>query len=239
MLKPTDFFDLTDYDHADLFRGCEFVWQALPRLAHYLQALLPARKHQILGDVAPGAHLVAGTAIYIGPGAVVEPGAMISGPAYIGPGAQVRHGAYVRSNALIGAGAVVGHDTEIKNSILLPGAHAPHFNYVGDSILGRRVNLGAGTKLSNLTVISVKDQLTGKRPAIMLPIDGTVYDTGLAKLGAIMGDDAQTGCNSVLNPGVLLGPRCLVYPNASLPKGFYPADTIIKLRQKQVRVQRR
>jgi len=122
---------------------------------------------------------------------------------------------------------------------LLPGAHAPHFNYVGDSILGRRVNLGAGTKLSNLTVISVKDQLTGKRPAIMLPIDGTVYDTGLAKLGAIMGDDAQTGCNSVLNPGVLLGPRCLVYPNASLPKGFYPADTIIKLRQKQVRVQRR
>jgi NDP-sugar pyrophosphorylase family protein len=143
----------------------------------------------------------------------------------------VRHGAYVRSNALVSRGCVVGHATEVKNSILLPGAHAPHFNYVGDSILGRKVNLGAGTKLSNLTVVSVKDPATGKRPTLKITVAGEVFDTGLAKLGAILGDGAQTGCNSVLNPGVLIGPRSLVYANASLPKGYYPGDTIIKLRQ--------
>jgi NDP-sugar pyrophosphorylase family protein len=137
----------------------------------------------------------------------------------------------VRSYSLIGRGCVVGHATEVKHSILLPGAHAPHFNYVGDSILGRSSNLGAGTKLSNLTVVSVKDPVPGKRPTLKIIIDGETYDTGLAKLGAILGDGVQTGCNSVLNPGVLIGPRTLVYANASLPKGYYPADTIIKLRQ--------
>jgi hypothetical protein len=93
------------------------------------------------------------------------------------------------------------------------------------------VNLGAGTKLSNLTVVSVKDPATGKRPTLKILIGDELFDTGLAKLGAILGDGAQTGCNSVLNPGVLIGPRSLVYANASLPKGYYPADAIIKLRQ--------
>ena len=229
-LAPETFFDLKNYPHAALFDGCAFVWQALPRLSEYLQSLLRGQGHQILGEVAAGATLAPDSDIYIGPGAVVESGALISGPAYIAAGAHIRHGAYVRSNALIGAGAVVGHATEVKHSILLPGAHAPHFNYVGDSILGHRVNLGAGTKLSNLTVVSTKDA-AGRRPSIKLRIDDQIYDTGLAKLGAILGDDAQTGCNSVLNPGVLLGPRSLVYANTSLPKGLYPADTIIKLRQ--------
>jgi UDP-N-acetylglucosamine diphosphorylase / glucose-1-phosphate thymidylyltransferase / UDP-N-acetylgalactosamine diphosphorylase / glucosamine-1-phosphate N-acetyltransferase / galactosamine-1-phosphate N-acetyltransferase len=137
------------------------------------------------------------------------------------------------------AGSVLGHASEAKNSLFLPGAHAPHFNYVGDSILGHQVNLGAGTKLSNLTVLSEKDPETGKRPTITLSWQGEQLDTGLAKLGAILGDGVQTGCNAVLNPGSLVGPRSLIYANLSLRKGIYPADTIIKLRQEtqEVRAQ--
>ncbi len=230
-LAPSDFFDLNGYPHAALFDDITCVWEALPRLHDFLFSLMGGKGHQILGDVVSGAFLAEGDDIFIGPGAVVEPGAYIAGPAYIGPGARVSHGAYIRGNALIGAGATVGHATEVKNSILLPHAHAPHFNYVGDSILGRDVNLGAGTKLSNLTVVSVKDPITGQRPTIKIVVGGETLDTGLVKLGAILGDGVQTGCNSVLNPGVLIGPRSLVYANASLPKGYYPPDTIIKLRQ--------
>jgi NDP-sugar pyrophosphorylase family protein len=151
----------------------------------------------------------------------------------------VRHGAYVRENVALLPGSGLGHASEAKNSLFLPGAHAPHFNYVGDSILGRHVNLGAGTKLSNLGILSEKDRLSGRRPTIKLFIEGEMYDTGLAKLGAIMGDGAQTGCNSVLNPGCLIGPRTLVYANLSLRKGYHPADSIIKLRQNVRRVSRK
>ena len=230
-LAPADFFDLSHEPHADLFDGVAVVWEVLPRLRAYLAHLVGGKGHQIFGTVATDAFLAPGDDIFIGPGAVVEPSAFIAGPAHIGPDAHVRHGAYIRGNALIGAGAIVGHAPEVKNSVLLPGAFAPHFNYVGDSILGRHVNLGAGTKLSNLTVVSVKDPATGQRPTLKILIGDELFDTGLAKLGAILGDGAQTGCNSVLNPGVLIGPRSLVYANASLPKGYYPADAIIKLRQ--------
>ena len=238
-LAPDAFFNLDDLIFRDLFADIAFVWEALPRLEDYLRHLVGGRGHQIFGDVRPGAFIEPDADIYIGPGTIIDPGAYIAGPAWIGPGAQVRHGAFVRGHALIGQGGVVGHATEVKHSILLPGAHAPHFNYVGDSILGRNVNLGAGTKLSNLTVVSVKDPVTGQRPTLKLTVDGEVYDTGLAKLGAILGDGVQTGCNSVLNPGVLIGPRTLVYANASLPKGLYPADVIIKLRQTFEYAQRR
>ena len=238
-LSPSDFFDLENYPHADLFADAIYVWEAISNLSAYLQTIIGGKGHRIFGKVADGAHLVAGDDIYIALNAVVEAGAYIAGPAYIGMNAHVRQGAYIRGNALIGMDSTVGHATEIKNSILLPGAHAPHFNYVGDSILGRGVNLGAGTKLSNLTLVSAKDPDTGKRPTIKLVIDGQEFDTGLAKLGAILGDGVQTGCNSVLNPGVLIGPRSLVYANASLPKGYYPADTIIKLRQQFEYAERR
>jgi bifunctional UDP-N-acetylglucosamine pyrophosphorylase/glucosamine-1-phosphate N-acetyltransferase len=150
----------------------------------------------------------------------------------------VRHGAFVRENVILLAGSILGHASEAKNSLFLPGAHAPHFNYVGDSVLGQGVNLGAGTKLSNLTVLSEKDAVTGKRPAIVLSWEGEEFDTGLTKLGAILGDGTQTGCNSVLNPGTLVGPRSLIYANLSLRKGIYPADTIIKLRQTTLEVRR-
>lgn len=229
-LSPHAFFDLRDVPFADLFADLAFVWEALHRLEAYLQRRLEGVGCRIEGDVRGGACLGPGP-IVIGPGTVVEPGAYIVGPALIGAHCEIRQGAYVRGHVLLGDGCVVGHASEVKHSIFLPGAHAPHFAYVGDSILGRRVNLGAGTKLSNLTLVSTKDPLTGKRPTLRLRIEGRDYDTGLTKLGAILGDDAQTGCNSVLNPGVLLGPRSLVYANVSLPKGYYPPDTIIKLRQ--------
>lgn len=237
-LTPSSFFDLSDLPFAELFADNQYVWQALVRIKPYLQATIGGRGHDIRGEISPGAHLGPGD-IVIGPGTVVEPGAYIAGPALIGANCQIRTGAYVRGQSIIGDGCTIGNSSEIKNSILLPDAHAPHFNYVGDSILGRGVNLGAGTKLSNLAVLSVKDPVTGQRPSIHLNIDGVHYDTGLAKLGAILGDGVQTGCNSVLNPGVLIGPRTLIYAGISLPKGYYPPDSIIKLRQTLETVVRR
>ena len=237
-LSPTAFFDLAGYAHVGLFDGLDYVWQALSRIEPYLAAAIGGRGRVIAGEVQTGAFLGPGD-IVIGPGAIVESGAYIAGPTIIGAGCEIRHGAYVRGNAIIGDGSIIGHASEVKNSIFLPNAHAPHFAYVGDSILGCRTNLGAGTKLSNLTIVSAKDPGTGRRPTIILNIDGDVYDTGLVKMGAILGDDAQTGCNSVLNPGVILGPRTLVYANASLPKGLYPGDSIVKLRQTLQTLKRR
>lgn len=229
MFHPSDFFDLSDTAVADLFTDCEFVWQAVAQIAGHVTRLVGSTQ-TILGQVMAGAFL-SDRPIFIGAGARIEPGAYIHGPAYIGAGAVVRHGAFVRENVILMPGAILGHASEAKNSLFLPGAAAPHFNYVGDAVLGHRVNLGAGTKLSNLGVLSEKDGLTGKRPSIHLTINGIDYDTGLAKLGAILGDDAQTGCNSVLNPGCLIGRGTLVYANASLRKGYYPPHSIIKLRQ--------
>jgi len=228
MLAPVDFFDLTERDTAVFFENCTFVWEAIPRIAAQV-ARLTGGGQTILGAVMPGAYL-SDRPIYIAEGARVEPGAYVHGPAYIGPGAVVRHGAFVRENVILLDGAILGHASEAKNSLFLPHAAAPHFNYVGDSILGHRVNLGAGTKLSNLGILSEKDA-GGKRPSIKLTINDTIYDTGLAKLGAVIGDKTQTGCNSVLNPGCLIGPRTLVYANLSLRKGYHPANSIIKLRQ--------
>jgi NDP-sugar pyrophosphorylase family protein len=199
---------------------------------------LTAGKQTILGEVMAGAH-ISDRPIYIAEGARIEPGAYIHGPAYIGQGVVVRHGAFIRENVVMLPGSILGHASEAKHSLFLPNAHAPHFNYVGDSILGQGVNLGAGTKLSNLTLVSAKDPLTGKRPTLELHIEDKVYDTGLTKLGAILGDNTQTGCNAVLNPGSIVGQGSLIYANLSLRKGYYPAHSIIKLRQQTNVIQRR
>jgi NDP-sugar pyrophosphorylase family protein len=119
---------------------------------------------------------------------------------------------------LVGDHCVVGHATELKNAVFLPGAQAGHFAYVGDSILGNNVNLGAGTKLANVKL---------QRSNVMVKVAGETYDTGLRKLGAIFGDHVQTGCNAVSNPGTLLGPGCMAYA-LSLLRGYYPANTMIK-----------
>ena len=232
MLRPHSFFELSDFAHAALFDNNAFVWQAIPGIGAYAQAqLADAFRPALLGVVAEGAYLVHPELIYLGEGSVIEPGAYVAGPCIIGRHCEIRHGAYLRGDVILGDHCVVGHASEVKNSIFLNGAHAPHFAYVGDSILGNRVNLGAGTKLSNLALTSLKDPITGKRTTIRLEVNGQMVDTGLAKMGAIMGDDAQTGCNSVLNPGCVIGPRTLIYANISLRKGYYLPDTIIKLEQ--------
>ncbi len=236
MLNPSDFFDLSDELVSSFFADCEFVWDVIPHIGRHV-ARMTESKQVISGEIMPGAHL-SERPLYIGRDARIEPGAYVLGPAYIGDGVVIRHGAYVRENVILLPGSGLGHASEAKSSLFFPGAHAPHFNYVGDSILGHHVNLGAGTKLSNLGILSEKDRLSGKRPSIKLYIDDEVFDTGLSKLGAILGDDVQTGCNSVLNPGCLVGPRTLIYANLSLRKGFHPPDSIIKLRQTVRRITR-
>lgn len=157
--------------------------------------------------------------IYIGKGTVIEPGVYIKGPTIIGNNCEVRQGAYIRGNVLIGNRCVVGHTTEVKNACFLNQAKAGHFAYIGDSILGNKVNLGAGTKLANLNIRSAP---------IKLNLDGKIVDTGLKKFGAILGDGVETGCNTVTNPGTMLGKKCAVYPNTTVKKGYYPPMTIIK-----------
>lgn len=237
MLAPSDFFELSDPFSRQFFEDCDYLWQAVAALAGHV-ARLVGPGQTVLGEVSPDAYL-SDRPIYIAEEAVVEPGAYVLGPAYIGPGATVRHGAYVREHVVLAEGSVLGHASEAKNSLLLPGAAAPHFNYLGDSILGRHTNLGAGTKLSNLTLVSQKDPHTGRRPTLRLVIDEQEYDTGLAKLGAILGDGVETGCNAVLNPGCLIGPNSLIYANLSVRKGYYPANTIVKLRQRSEQAARR
>ncbi|MBB5855667.1 hypothetical protein ACFQ05_35850 [Amycolatopsis umgeniensis] len=223
MVQPSVFFDL---DHATvrrLFDGVDRVWDLLPRLSEVLASWLDGRQ-VIDGEVMAGA--VIGTEpVFVAAGARIEPGAYLRGPAYVGPGAVIRHGAYVRQNCILLDEAVLGHASEMKNSVMLPKAKAPHFAYVGDSILGNGVNLGAGTKLSNLPITA-----PGRRKTFQVEVDGTVYDTGLTKLGAILGDDVQTGCNVVVNPGTLLGRGVRVYPNTNV-RGHHGAGKILKLRQ--------
>ncbi len=157
--------------------------------------------------------------VQIGDGTVVEPGALIKGPTIIGKNSEIRQGAYIRGSVLIGKRCIVGHATEMKNSVMLNRVTAGHFAYIGDSILGSDVNLGAGTKLANLSIIGSQ---------INLRIEGVVHKTGLKKFGAILGDNCETGCNSVTSPGTLLGKKSIVVPNATVPNGYHPNKTIIR-----------
>lgn len=162
--------------------------------------------------------IIAGNNVQIGKGVVIESGAWIGDNVIIGDRTEVRQGAYVRGSVITGTGCVIGHATEVKNSIFLESAKAGHFAYVGDSILGRDVNLGAGTKLANLKIV---------RGNIQVNIDGNRVDTGMRKLGAILGDGTETGCNSVTSPGTLMGPGAMLYPNTTAASGFHPARTVI------------
>lgn len=157
--------------------------------------------------------------IFIGQGTVIEPGALIKGPTIIGKNTEVRQGAYVRGTCIVGDRCVVGHTTEMKSSVMLNDAKAGHFAYIGDSILGNKVNLGAGTKLANLKLID---------SPITIKINGMIYNTGIRKFGAIMGDEVETGCNSVTNPGTILGKTSMVYPCVSVKGGYYPSGSRIR-----------
>lgn len=217
---PHEFFtDLDAFAHAAVFRPDTPVWEAL---GEALDAYLAAFRGWTTDPVLPdGVHLLEGP-IALGAACRIEPGVVLRGPLIIGDGCEIRTGAYLRGNVVLGNGCVVGAHSEIKRAILLDGAHAPHQNYVGDSILGRHVNLGAGTILSNVKNIGREVSFTHA---------GETVHTGLRKLGAILGDGCRTGCNTVLNPGVVMGPGCVTYPNVALRSGYYPAGTLIKLRQ--------
>ena len=182
------------------------AWALLdPNDANGLKAQMNALSGGI--EVDNNGFFVRGDGIIIEGSATVEAGAYLIGPCYIGPRATVRSGAYVREYSWICADAVVGHATEVKHSVLLPGAKAPHFNYVGDSILGKDVNLGAGTKLSNLR---------NDGGEVHLRVDGERVASGLRKFGALLGEGAALGCNSVTNPGVVLGCNSVVWPNVTV-----------------------
>ena len=212
MFKPTDLFDLNQTEHAAIFDGCEFAWDALKKIEAFLdkvQRQNPPRRF-------PGASI--GERVLIGEGTVVESGAMIKGPAIIGKNCQIRHNAYIRENVIIGNGCVVGNSSELKNSLLFNGANAAHFNYIGDSILGHKAHLGAGVKISNFKMFPGN---------IEVEVDGVPFDTGLRKFGALMGDGAEAGCNVVLNPGSILGRGAVVYPNVFW-RGILPANMIAK-----------
>ena len=220
-LRPAEFFELEGFAHADLLLPDEPVWSALgQRLVDYLEG---RRDWEIHVDLPDGVHLL-GDRISIAPGCRIEPGAVIVGPAILDEGVEIRTGAYVRQNVVLAAGSMVGAHSEVKGSILLPGAKAPHQAYVGDSILGRDVNLGAGTICSNVKNVGRE---------VSFRAGGETIHTGLRKFGAILGDGCMTGCNTVLNPGVLMGPGSITYTNASVRSGFYPAGTLIKVRQTQ------
>jgi NDP-sugar pyrophosphorylase family protein len=161
-----------------------------------------------------------GEKVFIGEGTVVEDGVMIKGPAIIGRNCQIRHNAYCRENVIIGDGCVVGNSTEVKNSILFNQAVAPHFNYIGDSILGYKAHLGAGVVLSNFKSLSGN---------VTVDLEGKPFDTGLRKLGALVGDGCEVGCNSVLNPGSIIGRGAVIYPGVTW-RGVLPTNMIAKNR---------
>lgn len=190
----------------------EAPWSILePSSKHGLMAQIDC----LIGDLPEGSEVPSDVRIdtsagrvHIHPSASIGQFVRIEGPCYIGADAEVRHAAYLRKGSWICDGAVVGHATEVKNSIFLPGAKAPHFNYVGDSILGFGVNLGAGTKLSNVR--------NDRREIMVTHKDGSREHTGLRKMGALIGDGSEVGCNVVTNPGAILAPETMVAPNETV-----------------------
>jgi NDP-sugar pyrophosphorylase family protein len=171
--------------------------------------------------------------IFIGSGTRLEPSAIIKGSTVIGENCDIRQGAYVRGNVFVGEGCVIGHATEVKNSILMDHSEAGHFNYIGDSIVGRHVNMGAGSKLANLQFRSREEKQEGFIHHIQIP--SVDLETGMGKLGSVVGDHAEIGCNAVLCPGTLLGKDTWVYPNLMVPKGYYPPKTVLTPKDRKPR----
>ena len=193
-----------------IFEGATYPWEVLPKIGSFILEL---------GEtLAEDAYEKRGENVWVAKSAHVAPTAYINGPAIIGKNAEVRHCAFIRGNAIVGEGTVVGNSTELKNVILFNKVQVPHYNYVGDSILGYKANMGAGSIPSN--VKSDKTLATVKTP------EGAI-EPGLKKFGAMLGDEVEVGCGSVLNPGTVVGKRTNIYP-LSMVRGFIPADSIYK-----------
>ena len=213
MFKPDDLFDPSQTEHAALFEGCRYAWDALKKIAGYLKAHARAEHHH--GSLGQS---WIGEQVFIGEGTVIEDGVMIKGPAIIGRNCHIRHNAYFRPNVIVGDHCVVGNSCELKNAWLFNHCEVPHFSYVGDSILGYRAHLGAGTILSNVKVL---------KGNVTVEIDGQPFDTGLRKFGALLGDHTDIGCNCVLNPGSIIGRGSVIYPCVTW-RGVLPANRIVK-----------
>ncbi len=212
MLKTQDLFDLSHSLAGEWLQQFTYPWEALGGIGEMILALGarldPAEYDQPQADV------------WIAKDAVIAPSSSITGPCIIGPKTEVRHCAFIRGNALVGAGCVVGNSTELKNVILFDNVQVPHYNYVGDSILGYKAHMGAGSITSNVksdkSLVVVKDQ------------EGDLYPTGRKKVGALLGDHVEIGCNAVLNPGTVAGRHSAVYPT-TCARGLIPPESILKV----------
>lgn len=209
-IKIEELLDLNQTIAGDIFDGLTYVWEALPKISGYIKEIGDKLSEDEYNRVSDD--------VWISKTATVASTASIVGPTIIGHHAQIRHCAYIRGNVIVGESAVVGNSSEIKNVILFNKVQVPHYNYVGDSILGYKAHMGAGAITSNVksdkTLVSVK-------------IDHEKYDTGLKKFGTILGDHVEVGCNSVLNPGTIVGRNANIYP-LSMVRGFVPKNTIYK-----------
>lgn len=209
----TDLFDLRETIAAELFAGATYPWEVLPQIHDFIIRLgesLPEDRYEVRGE-----H------IWVAKSAAVAPTACLSGPLIIDEEAEIRHCAYIRGNAIVGRGAVVGNSTELKNVVLFNKVQVPHYNYVGDSILGYKSHLGAGSITSN-----VKSDKT----LVVINNGEQQIPTNLKKVGAMLGDFVEVGCNSVLNPGTVIGRRSQVYPTSCV-RGIVPQEHIYKDRE--------
>ena len=205
-----DLYDLKETIAVDIFDGLKFPWEVLPKIKDFIIKLgetLPEDRYERKGEN-----------IWIAKSAKVFPSAYIAGPCIIDEEAEVRHCAFIRGSAIVGKGCVVGNSTELKNVILFNKVQVPHYNYVGDSILGFKAHMGAGSITSN-----VKSDKT----LVVVKSDGENIETGLKKFGAMLGDNVEVGCNSVLNPGTVVGRSTNIYPTSCV-RGYIPANSIYK-----------
>lgn len=217
-MAPENLVDLEKTIAAGLFEGVEAIWQVLPKISDFIVELgktLPEELFEKRGEN-----------IWIAKSAKVAPTAFLNGPCIIDEEAEIRHCAFIRGNAIVGKGATVGNSTELKNVVLFDKVEVPHYNYVGDSILGFKAHLGAGAITSN-----VKNDKTN----VTVKVDENRLETGLRKFGAMVGDYTQVGCNSVLNPGTVLGRNVSVYPLSSV-RGFIKENTIYKTNGKNMEI---
>lgn len=207
----SELYDLSQTIAAGLFEGKTYPWEVLPEIGDFIMKLG--------ATLSPDEYDKIGDDVWIAKSAKVAPTASISGPCIIGKDTEVRQCAFIRGKAIVGEGCVVGNSCELKNAVLFNKVQTPHFNYIGDSVLGYKSHTGAGAITSN-----VKQEKTS---LVTINYRGTRVETGLRKFGAMLGDNVEIGCNSVMNPGTVVGRHTNVYP-LSMVRGFVPANSILK-----------
>lgn len=208
--KIKNLYNLKETIAADLFEGAEYPWEVLPKIGAFIKELgstLSEEEYEKRGET-----------VWVAKSAKVAPTAFLGENVIIGKNAEVRHCAFIRGNAIVGEGAVVGNSTELKNVVLFNKVQVPHYNYVGDSILGCKSHMGAGSITSNVK--------SDKKLVVVKGEEGQIK-TGLKKFGAMLGDEVEVGCGSVLNPGTVIGPHTNIYPLSSV-RGVVPAGSIYK-----------